>query len=154
MKKLTALTTGLTYLFISAVVQAQDKVELGVRAPAQGIDPGTGVGVILSNVLTIIFVVAALLVLFFMILGAFNWITSGGDKDKIGGARKMILSALTGLAVLALAFLIVNVVGQILNINVLDLKYIPTLDSQCPNGQVINPANGTCADPATIRQSN
>ena len=45
------------------------------------------------------------------------------------------------LAVLALAFLITVVVGQVVNINILDLKSIPTLGKRCPEGQVYDPTS-------------
>jgi len=53
-----------------------------------------------------------------MVLGAFRWITSGGDKDAIANARKTIVNALIGLAILALSVVIVVVVGRILNIDI------------------------------------
>ena len=62
-----------------------------------------------------------------LITGAFNWITSGGDKENVGKARSRIINALIGLLVLALAFLIARVAGQIVHIDIFNLK-IPSLD--------------------------
>lgn len=102
-------------------------VDIGITPPSQGISPETAVGTVLSSALTIIFVIAAIIVLFMLVWGAFKWITSSGDKEKLDKARGTIVSALVGLAILALAFLIVRVVGQILNIDILNLQSIPTL---------------------------
>jgi hypothetical protein len=55
-------------------------------------------------------------------------IASGGDKDAIGKARGTIVNALIGLAILALAFFITVLFGQILNINILDFQELPTLN--------------------------
>ena len=49
-----------------------------------------------------------------LIWGAFEWITSGGDKDNVGKARNRIINALIGLAVLAVAFALFKVAGQFL----------------------------------------
>ena len=93
-----------------------------------GVNPApSNLGTVISNAITIAFIVAALVVLFFLILGAFQWITSGGDKERINKARGTIVSALIGLAILALALLIVNVVSTILNIPLISSFSIPTL---------------------------
>jgi hypothetical protein len=102
-------------------------IKITITEPQQGGIPGaTSLGTILNNAITIIFAVATLLVLFMLILGAFSWITSAGDKEKVAGARNRILHALVGLAILALAFVILTVVSQILQINLLNLT-LPSL---------------------------
>ncbi len=127
MKKLLAAISAIAYLFFPALAYAQ--IDVGVSAPSAGVNPNLTVGTFLSNILTIIFVVAALAVLFMLVWGAFSWITSGGDKDAVGGARKRIINALIGLAVLALAFFITRVVGQLVNIDILSLTNLPTLNT-------------------------
>lgn len=139
MKKLAATLVGIGFMsMVSRALAAPINIDL--KAPAQGISPGAGVGTVLSNALTIIFVVAAIAVLFMLIWGGFQWITSGGEKEKVGEARGRIVNALIGFAILALAFLIVTVVGQILNIDVLKLDSIPTLEEECKAGEVFDPA--------------
>lgn len=115
MKKLSTATAAIfTYLYAASVSFA-----LQVTPPeGVGIKGTTAPSTILSNALNIAFIVAAVLVLFFLIFGAFKWITSGGDKDAVAGARKTIVNALIGLAILALAVVIVTVVGRVLNINI------------------------------------
>jgi hypothetical protein len=124
MKKLTAgIASTVGYLTLASQVFA-----LQVQTPQNiGIDPKTAPSTILTSALTIVYIVAALLVLFFLIMGAFKWITSGGDKDAIGKARSGIVNALIGLAILALAVVIVIVVGKVLNINILGSFTIPNL---------------------------
>lgn len=113
---------------VSYLTLASSAFAIEINPPALGIDPRTKPGVVISNALTIVYIAAALVVLFFLVLGAFRWITSGGDKDAIGKARGTIINALVGLAILALSFLIVAVVGSILNINILNQDFnIPNL---------------------------
>jgi hypothetical protein len=123
-------TVAFTYLTLAstAFAQTQGGINLTPGRPSQGINPGTDPRIIITNAITIVFVVAILLVLAYLIFGAFKWITSGGDKDAIKGARGMIVNALIGLAVLALAFVIARVVGAILGIDFANLT-LPRLDS-------------------------
>ncbi|MCA9371494.1 hypothetical protein KC726_01210 [Candidatus Woesebacteria bacterium] len=55
----------------------------------------------LSDVLTFavraFFAVSGLIAMFYLLLGAIAWITSGGDKDKIQAARDKIQAALIGV---------------------------------------------------------
>ena len=120
-KVTTALSLGLLTLANSAPVSAA--VTLTPAAPSQGIAANTSPQTVITSVISLVFVAAILLVLFFLILGAFNWITSGGDKEKIKSARGTIVHALIGLAILALAFVIANVAGQILNVNFNNLSF-------------------------------
>ena len=110
---------------------AQTNVPLEITPPAVGISASTGVGTIVSNVFTIIFIIAVLIVVFMLVIGAFQWIMSGGDKEAVGNARKRITHALIGLAILSLAWFIVTIVGGILGINVLNITKtsIPTLSN-------------------------
>lgn len=115
MKKFTSLIITSAGFLASAV----PALALTVAPPEGfGIRGSTAPTTILSSALNIAFIVAAVVVLFFMVLGAFRWITSGGDKDSIANARKTIVNALIGLAILALSVVIVVVVGRILNIDI------------------------------------
>lgn len=55
--------------------------------------------------------------------GAVDWILSGGDKEKIASARKRITTAIIGLVLLSLTFVVMVVVGQILGIGSLFSGY-------------------------------
>ncbi len=143
MRKFGVFLSISSFFLSASSVLAAAQIPVQIGQPALGINPAVGVGTVLTNALTIIFVAAALAVLFYLILGAFSWITSGGDKEKVGGARKTIINALVGLAILALAFLIVVVVGQILNIDILRIRVIPSLD-ECGAGRKLDPSTGQC----------
>lgn len=120
-------TTTATYLMLASTAFAQADRNLSPGQPSQGININTSPSTIITNGISIVFIIAILLVLFFLIWGAFDWITSGGDKEKVAGARKKILAALIGLVILALSFVIAQVAGSILNIRFNDLV-LPRLD--------------------------
>lgn len=101
-------------------------VNVNITPPGGFID--APIDKIIGNTLIIVFSAATLLVLVFLIIGAFQWITSGGDKEAVGKARSRITAALIGLLILALAFVIIRVVGQVLGIpNILEFKF-PSLE--------------------------
>lgn len=67
-----------------------------------------------------------------LLIGALNWISSGGEEKKLGEARNRITSAVIGLAI-AVAVLIgwFFVVGPILGIFKNGQINIPTVQSVC-----------------------
>ncbi len=90
---------------------------------------GTPIGAIITFLVAFIIILAVLAALFFIVLGAFQWITSGGDKAKVDAARNHIIAAIIGLVVIALSFVIINVVITALGLGTLTDLHIPTLEN-------------------------
>lgn len=114
-------------------------INIGDRQKAGGIpgipavgNPNASPGSLVSNGLRIMYILGGLAVLVFMVWGAFDWITSGGDKEKLSGAQKKITNSLIGLALLALSLFIVSLAGQIAGIDPLKMGTLPTLGEQAP----------------------
>lgn len=57
-----------------------------------------------------------------LIIGAFEWITSGGDKEAVGKARNRIINALIGLAVLAVAFALARLGAHFVGVDISNIK--------------------------------
>lgn len=130
MKKVSAalVTTATSFALSASSVFAQVRDTKIPDDVLPGVDPTqTSLGELIASALQIIFIAAALAVLIYLVIGAFKWITSGGDKDAIGKARGSIVNALIGLFLLALAFFITVLVGQIVGVNILNLPEIPRL---------------------------
>ncbi len=70
-----------------------------------------GLSIILSNLITLFYSVAAIVLIFMILLGAFEWMTSGGDKEKLDSARKKILNAIIGIMLFAVTFAVIQVLG-------------------------------------------
>jgi hypothetical protein len=129
MKKLalTIASTGyLAYTKLALASNVNDNINLN-NAQTRGIAANESANNVVQNAITLAFTIAGVAVLAFLIFGAFQWITSGGAKEKVDAARKTITNALIGLALLGLAFLIVRIVGQIVGFDVLGQFDIPTL---------------------------
>lgn len=64
-------------------------------------------------------IIAALAAFFYMLWGAFEWITAGGESGKVESARKKITGAIIGLTVLACVGVLFLVLQSFLGINVI-----------------------------------
>lgn len=71
-------------------------------------------GGLINGVMSFVLVIATLLVFFYLILGAFEWITSGGDKGKTEAARNKITASIIGLIIVAASYAILTLVLQFL----------------------------------------
>lgn len=126
----TFIGTSLVFLTLAANVAAQaptSSINIAIGTPGAGIccDPST----VLTNAIKIAVIIGALFALFMLITGAFDWITSEGEKENIDKARRKITNAFVGLAILALAIIIIRIVGTILNVDLLNPGAIKPLSA-------------------------
>lgn len=134
MKKLTALgLSTASFLTLALPAFADTNVNPCPSAASGGglnfnllcdarLNPG-----FIGSVITLIFVIATLIALAFLIFGGIQWILSGGDKTKVEAARGTIVAALVGLVIVFLAFFIINFLLTIFGLNNLFNITIPTL---------------------------
>lgn len=66
-------------------------------------------GPLINNVVNLLFLVAAIIALVYLVLGGIKWITSEGDSKNVEAARNQIIAASIGLAVTFLSYLIIGV---------------------------------------------
>lgn len=76
---------------------------------------------LLPTVVTLLLIVGSLFFFFNLIMGAIQWISSGGDKEGVAKARGRITSALVGLVILFAVFAIVGLIESIFKIDILIL---------------------------------
>ena len=81
-----------------------------------------GIGVVIGNILSFVMLAGALLCLFFLMMGAIEWITSGGDSGKVEGARNKITNAVVGLLVLSATLAIFSLVQNFLGIQFINFR--------------------------------
>jgi|SRR3989344_1018916 len=70
-----------------------------------------GISLFLNNSITLIYTVAAVVFVFMILWGAFEWLSSGGNKESIDSARKRIVNAIIGIVLFAIAFALLKVIG-------------------------------------------
>ncbi len=76
-------------------------------------DP-TGAGAIsklLTNIIGLFYAVAIIVLIFMILWGAYDWMTSEGDKEKLSSAQKKIINAMIGILLFAVAFAVIQVLG-------------------------------------------
>jgi hypothetical protein len=84
-------------------------------------------GLFVSKAIGAALVIAAILVFVYLVWGGIQWITSGGDKGKTEEARNRITAALVGLAIVAAAWAVVQLVSYFFGIDVFGgTKTLPT----------------------------
>ena len=129
MKKLSIILPQLFALILISASQA-DAITIGITAPAEFV-PGQNITInsVIEFALGLLLAVGVLAAVAFLIWGAIKWITSGGDKTKVDGARSTIVAAVIGLIVLLLSFVIINVVIEVLGVGggIFDIN-IPSLN--------------------------
>lgn len=139
-----------------AVALADVDINIGKEAEAQNI-PGVehagsadgGFGVWLGQILKIILVIAVLLVFVNLIMGAIEWITSGGDSGKLQKARDRILQSIIGLVVLTLSLTIMLAIQGFLGIDVLRVDS-PSTTPPPASAPTSTPAPASSATPAPL----
>lgn len=74
----------------------------------------SGTGGVVLKAANLVAIVAGIAAIIMIMLGGFNYITAGGDSNKISTAKNMVIYALVGLVVIALARTIVGfVIGRV-----------------------------------------
>ena len=83
-----------------------------VLEPFTGNKTGTqGFSLFLSNLIELIYALAGIVLVFMLVWGAWEWLVSGGDKEKIAAARSRIIHAIIGLMLFAIAFAVIGALG-------------------------------------------
>lgn len=96
---------------------------------AGGVSQGTTVvGKLISNIVGLFLILGFCFTLLYLLMGGLQWITAGGDKAALEGARNKITNAIVGLIIVAAAYAIFALVGQFvgLDVNALHLPSFST----------------------------
>ena len=131
MKKLlyTFFGSGIFFLLPSTVSAVE---EIVVPRPVNV--PAVEIGNVISAVVGILLIIAAILAFLYLILGGIQWITSGGDKTAMETARGKITNAIVGLIIVAAAWAVMLLIGKFVGVDLLGstgLK-IPTIEVPNP----------------------
>lgn len=120
MKK-TLATLGTTAAALLLAAQAQAN-EFDILPEDGAIQAGGDLTVadLIASLINGAILISALAVLLYLILGGFQWLTSGGDKGKTEGARNKITSALIGLLIVVASWAIFNLVLRFFGLEDLD----------------------------------
>ena len=123
MKKLTISQwlnmVSVVVMFVVALSPVLAGAQFQIPDPG-GTGLGGGVGSestitgFILRVINIGLALAGLIAVFFLILGGFRYITSMGNEEAAGQAKKIILNAIIGIVIVILSFVIVRVISNAL----------------------------------------
>jgi len=111
-QKVTNIVMVLLVLFMAAMpLLAAAEIDVGLNEIQEEVgyatkDLRTVVGSIIKTVLGFLGVVAIVIVL----IGGFKWMTAGGSEEKVGEAKKWLISGIIGLAIVLAAYAITTFV--------------------------------------------
>ncbi len=89
-------------------------------------DGSSAIGSLISNFIGAFVIFSFVVAFMYLLLGGFNWITSGGDKAKLQAARDEITNAIIGLIIVGAIWAIMTLVGGFLGIDFPNL-HLPTM---------------------------
>ncbi len=70
-------------------------------------------GDILTFLIRAFFAIAGVAALIYLLLGAFSWVTSGGNKENVEKAQQKIIAAITGIILVVVVVAIVATLEQV-----------------------------------------
>lgn len=85
------------------------------------------VGSLITTVISLFFVVGAIVFVFMLLYGGLQWISSGGDKGAVEQAKGRISNALIGIIVLFAVIALVVVVERVTGTNLLLIDIGPLI---------------------------
>lgn len=85
-------------------------------------------GSIISSLVGVFLILSFISALLYMLLGGFDWITSGGDKTKLQSSRDKITNSLVGLVVVGASWAVMMIVSNFMGLDFPNLP-IPTIGS-------------------------
>lgn len=104
------MVSGSSYaLFSNSKSQACQGVTLSETDKGCGTG-AAGLNTVIKNVINVLTIIIGTIAVIMIIVGGTKYITSGGDSSKSASARSTIISAIIGLAIVALSQVIVQFV--------------------------------------------
>ncbi len=85
--------------------------------PFSSLGGGSGAGAlakIVSGIIGVLTIVASIWFMFQLLIGGINWLSSGGEKQKLTEARDRITHAFIGLIIVVASWGIIALTGQFL----------------------------------------
>jgi len=73
-----------------------------------------------SNIIGFMTAIGSVFFVIYFILGAFEWITSGGDKGKAEKARNRMLNGAIGLVIMVASYAILGLLGSFIGLDLLN----------------------------------
>jgi len=105
--------TGLYLLLAQSAFALSGGINICPAGSFSGLCGFTFTGNFVPGIISILFIVALVIAVIYLIWGGIKWIMSGGDKAALEQARGHVIAAIVGLVVIFLTYFILNLVLNI-----------------------------------------
>jgi len=85
-----------------------------------GQQPANRFAILVSNIITVLTIFAGLAFLFYFVIGALAWITSGGETESLTKAKKQMTSAITGLFIIVISYSLIFILSKVTGLAILN----------------------------------
>lgn len=121
MKNIIALLITSIYHLISAPLARAQSFTIGLEDQVSSrVAINSDLGTFISRVFSAVIIVGGIATFIYMVYGGVQWITAGGEKDKVQAAREKITQAVIGLAVLASAWAVYKLIDYFFGIGIVE----------------------------------
>lgn len=105
-------------------VQAQSPTPKGIYNPVIGPlgrdEPTEVFAALMAKILSSLFIIGALMLIFMIVWAAYDWITAGGEAQRLEAAQKRLTYAIIGFVLLVGLRVIVGFIGTVLQVPFLE----------------------------------
>lgn len=127
--KLAKIGLGLGLLLTQASLVMAAQGDITITQPKTGtgeiLAKITDIGTLISGVVGLAIIIAALLAFVYLVWGGIEWISSGGDKAGMEAAKSRITAAFVGLFIVGAAWAITKLLETFFGITILGTINIP-----------------------------
>lgn len=92
---------------------------LGDVDALSGTNAYTQIENLISTLLGVLTILGSIVFVVYFFLGAFKWISAGGDAGKIGQARDQMVQGVLGLVVIVAAYAVVGLIGNLVGLDLI-----------------------------------
>jgi hypothetical protein len=89
------------------------------ESSGEGLNAYSNLESLISSMIGLLTVLGGIFFVFFFVLGAFQWITAGGDSSKVEKARNQMIQGVLGLVVMVAAYAIIGLIGTVVGLDLL-----------------------------------
>jgi hypothetical protein len=118
MRKIARLGLGLGLLLVNPALALAD-TQIEIKQPTVFQSGIPTIGSLISGLVGLAIIIAALLAFVYLVWGGIEWITSGGDKAGMEAARSRITNAFIGLFIVAAAWAITKLIETFFGITII-----------------------------------
>ena len=112
------------FMFLAPFLAVDKKNEINLK-PKGGLAgslTGLTIGGIVSGLIKLALIIAAVIFFFMLVWGGIRWILSGGDKANTETARSQITNALIGLVIVFAAWAILQLIAVFFGVDIFRLE--------------------------------